>query len=99
MIETQTATGAAPREVSVIGGDRLPRLWTDLKRATLPWPVALVRTGIEATVLLAGWWLGGTVGWGTLAFAVLIGPMCARTLRWFAAPSAARPDRPGAACA
>ena len=73
-------------------------LMTGLHRRT-GWPVALVRTGIEATVLLAGWWLGGTVGWGTLAFAVLIGPMCARTLRWFAAPSAARPDRPGAACA
>jgi uncharacterized membrane protein YczE len=34
----------------------------------------LVRTCIEATVTVAGFALGGTVGIGTLAFAVLIGP-------------------------
>ena len=41
------------------------------------WGVKLwiVRTGIEVTVLAAGWLLGGTVGIGTLAFALLIGPM------------------------
>src|SRR5690606_13011012 len=42
MIAAQ-AGGRGPREVTVIGGDRLPRLWVDLKRATLPWPVATVR--------------------------------------------------------
>ena len=35
----------------------------------------LVRTGIEVTVLAAGWTLGGTVGIGTLLYAVLIGPL------------------------
>ncbi len=34
----------------------------------------LVRTGIEVTALTIGVILGGTVGIGTLAFAVLIGP-------------------------
>ena len=34
----------------------------------------LVRTCIEASVTVAGFALGGTVGVGTLAFAVLIGP-------------------------
>ncbi|MBA2504857.1 MAG: hypothetical protein H0V29_02810 [Thermoleophilaceae bacterium] len=34
----------------------------------------LVRTGIEASALTAGFLLGGTVGFGTLAFALLIGP-------------------------
>jgi uncharacterized membrane protein YczE len=34
----------------------------------------LVRTGIEASVTVAGFALGGTVGIGTLAFALLIGP-------------------------
>lgn len=34
-----------------------------------------VRTSIELTVLLVGWLLGGTVGVGTLAFAVAIGPL------------------------
>ncbi len=38
------------------------------------WPVAGVRLGIEVTVLLIGWFLGGTVGLGTVLFAILIGP-------------------------
>lgn len=38
------------------------------------WPLAAVRGGIEISVLAAGWALGGTVGVGTLVFAVLIGP-------------------------
>lgn len=46
----------------------------------LGWPVWIVRTGIEVTVLLIGWALGGTVGIGTVAFALLIGPMVNRTL-------------------
>jgi uncharacterized membrane protein YczE len=37
-------------------------------------PVALVRVMIEVTVLGLGWALGGTVGLGTVAFALLIGP-------------------------
>ncbi len=35
----------------------------------------VVRTGIEATVLTAGWLLGGNVGWGTLLYALSIGPL------------------------
>lgn len=35
----------------------------------------VVRTGIEATVLLIGWLLGGAVGVGTLVYAVCIGPL------------------------
>jgi uncharacterized membrane protein YczE len=35
----------------------------------------VVRTGIEATVLLAGWLLGGTVGIGTVVYAACIGPL------------------------
>jgi uncharacterized membrane protein YczE len=37
-------------------------------------PIWAARLGVEATVLVAGWLLGGTVGLGTLLFAVLIGP-------------------------
>jgi len=37
--------------------------------------VRLVRTGIEATVLLVGWALRGTVGIGTVLYAVSIGPL------------------------
>ena len=38
------------------------------------WPVSAVRLGIEVVVLAAGWLLGGTVGIGTVLFAILIGP-------------------------
>lgn len=44
------------------------------------WPIWMVRTGIEVTVLVAGFLLGGQVGIGTLAFALLIGPMVNVTL-------------------
>jgi len=37
--------------------------------------VRLVRTGIEATVLAVGWLLGGTVGVGTVLYALGIGPL------------------------
>ena len=37
--------------------------------------VRVVRTGIEVVVVIAGWALGGNLGLGTLAFAVLIGPI------------------------
>lgn len=42
--------------------------------------VARVRAAIELTVLAAGWALGGTVGVGTVLYAVGIGPLVARTL-------------------
>jgi uncharacterized membrane protein YczE len=37
--------------------------------------VRLVRTSIEATVLAVGWLLGGTVGVGTVLYALGIGPL------------------------
>lgn len=37
--------------------------------------VRLVRTSIEVTVLTVGWLLGGTVGVGTVVYAVGIGPL------------------------
>jgi uncharacterized membrane protein YczE len=37
--------------------------------------VRVVRTGIEGTVLVAGWLLGGTVGLGTVVYALGIGPL------------------------
>lgn len=36
--------------------------------------IRLVRTGIELTALAVGWLLGGSVGLGTVVFAVTIGP-------------------------
>ncbi|GEP46516.1 hypothetical protein FVP74_05105 [Microbacterium saccharophilum] len=43
--------------------------------ARFGWPIWAARLAVEATVLLAGWLLGGTVGLGTVLFAVLIGPL------------------------
>lgn len=39
------------------------------------WPVKYVRTGIEIAVVAVGWLLGGTVGLGTVLFALTIGPL------------------------
>ncbi|MET9299941.1 hypothetical protein ABZX66_11505 [Micromonospora aurantiaca] len=53
--------------------------------------VRLVRTVIEVTVLALGWLLGGTVGLGTVAYALTIGP-----LAQFFIPVFALPARPAA---
>ncbi|KAB2384671.1 membrane protein YczE [Actinomadura montaniterrae] len=37
--------------------------------------IRVVRTGIELSVLAVGWLLGGTVGIGTVLYAVAIGPL------------------------
>jgi uncharacterized membrane protein YczE len=59
------------------------------------WPIWAVRTGIEVTVLTAGWLLGGNVGIGTLAFALLIGPMVNFTIPWLRVPVAVTPELAG----
>lgn len=46
-------------------------------------PVWLCRAGVEITVLAVGWLLGGLVGIGTVAEALLIGPMVHRALPFF----------------
>lgn len=51
--------------------------------ARFGWPIWAARLGVESTVLVAGWLLGGTVGLGTVLFAVLIGPAVHVTLPWF----------------
>ncbi|WP_246186981.1 YczE/YyaS/YitT family protein [Microlunatus speluncae] len=44
----------------------------------------LIRTGIEIVVLIIGFLLGGTVGVGTVAYALAIGPLVQLFLRWTA---------------
>lgn len=48
----------------------------------------IVRTSLEVVVLVIGWILGGNVGFGTLAFALLIGPLVHRTMPVFLVPAA-----------
>jgi uncharacterized membrane protein YczE len=55
--------------------------------------IRLVRTGIELTVLLVGFLLGGSVGVGTVAFAVAIGPLTQLFLKLFAARPVAVVER------
>ena len=58
--------GAGPRDGLMIG----------LQQKT-NFPIAVVRTFLEVTVVSIGWHLGGTVGIGTLLFAFGIGPAVA----------------------
>ncbi|CAN7377148.1 YczE/YyaS/YitT family protein [Brevundimonas sp. LjRoot202] len=41
----------------------------------LGWSIRVSRLSIEATVLVAGWLLGGVVGVGTVLYAVAMGPL------------------------
>ena len=51
-------------------------LMTGIQRKT-NFPIALVRAILEISVVGIGWYLGGTVGIGTLMFAFGIGPAVA----------------------
>jgi uncharacterized membrane protein YczE len=53
--------------------------------------IRLVRTTIELSVLAIGWLLGGTVGVGTLLYAVSIGPLAQYFIPRLAVPDAASP--------
>ncbi len=58
--------GAGPRDGLMIGLQKITYL-----------PVAAVRAFLEISVVSIGWYLGGTVGFGTLLFAFGIGPCVA----------------------
>ena len=58
--------GAGPRDGLMIGLQKITNL-----------PVASVRAFLEISVVSIGWYLGGTVGAGTLLFAFGIGPCVA----------------------
>jgi uncharacterized membrane protein YczE len=58
--------GAGPRDGLMIGLQKKTNL-----------PIATVRATLEITVMSIGWYLGGTVGVGTLLFAFGIGPAVA----------------------
>lgn len=57
-------------------------LMTGLVRRT-GWPLRWTRMGIEGTVLAFGWLLGGSVGLGTVVYALAIGPLIQLMLPWF----------------
>jgi len=64
--------------------------------------VKLIRTTIEVIVLAAGWLLGGTVGVGTVLYAIAIGPIVHRMLPIFTireVRKVALPSAPADCCA
>ncbi|BCB73930.1 hypothetical protein Pflav_003400 [Phytohabitans flavus] len=54
--------------------------------------IRLVRTVIEVTVLAVGWLLGGTVGVGTVLYAVAIGPLAHAFIPLFTVPPRPAPQ-------
>ena len=59
--------------------------------------VRVVRTCIEVTVLITGWLLGGTVGLGTVVYALGIGPIAHVSIPLLAIRvSAVEPSSPSA---
>ena len=50
--------------------------------------VRLVRTSIEVAVVITGWLLGGTLGLGTVVYALAIGPLVQLLLPRFMVPAA-----------
>ena len=58
--------GAGPRDGLMIGLQKVTKL-----------PIAVVRAALEISAVSVGWYLGGTVGVGTLLFAFGIGPCVA----------------------
>lgn len=66
-------------------------LMTGLHRVTGR-PIWVVRTALEVTVVAIGWLLDGNVGIGTVAFALLVGPLCQYFMRIFdVVPQGERP--------
>ncbi|SCL15941.1 Uncharacterized membrane protein YczE [Micromonospora nigra] len=59
--------------------------------------IRVVRTAIEVGVLAAGWLLGGTVGLGTVAYALAIGPLAQLFVPMFDVAGPPRPLAGGAA--
>lgn len=59
---------------SQLGAGSRDGLMLGLSRKT-GWSLHLTRTALEVTVLIAGWFLGGAVGVGTVLVALTIGPV------------------------
>ena len=74
--------GTAMYLISNLGAGPRDGLMTGLQKKTNA-PIALVRACIEIVVVILGWFLGGTVGIGTLFFALGIGPAIALWLNLF----------------
>jgi len=71
--------GAGPRDSLMLAVHRITKV-----------SVRVARGSIEIIVVTIGWLLGGPAGWGTLAFALLIGP----AVQWAFKVFNVRPHKP-----
>ena len=71
--------GGAMYLIANLGPGPRDGLMTGLQKITGA-PIAWVRSALEVSVVAAGWLLGGTVGVGTVMFALMIGPAVALNL-------------------
>ncbi len=74
-----TGFGGAIYLISNLGPGPRDGLMTGVQQLT-NWPISGVRASIEILVVIAGWSLGGTVGLGTVLFAIGIGPAVSASL-------------------
>lgn len=79
-----TAVGAAAYIGAGMGTGPRDGLMVGLNQR-LGWSIRVSRMLIELSVLAGGWLLGGSVGVGTIVFAVGIGPLIQIFLPWFQA--------------
>ena len=76
------ATGSGLYISANLGGGPRDGLMVGLTRVS-GWPFWVIRTLGEATVLISGWLLGGTVGIGTALFAIFIGYLLQNSMKIF----------------
>ena len=74
-----TGIGGGIYLIAKLGAGPRDGLMTGLQRVT-NLPIATVRSGIEMTVVILGWMLGGVAGIGTVLFALGIGPSVAASI-------------------
>jgi uncharacterized membrane protein YczE len=95
-----TGFGGAIYLIANLGPGPRDGLMTGLQSVTHQ-PIALVRTCLELTVVAIGWALGGTLGLGTVFFALGIGPAMAAGMQILQLRSTAHsklPEQPKRQC-
>ena len=73
--------GSAIYLIANLGPGPRDGLMTGLQKVT-NFPMSVVRNSIELTVVFCGWLLGGTLGVGTVLFALSIGPLISMFMYW-----------------
>lgn len=86
------AVGSAMYLAAQLGPGPRDGLMTGLQRR-FGWPIGPVRTGLELGVLIVGVSLGGTIGLGTVTYALIIGPAVAAVLGALGSRAVLHPPR------